>query len=73
MPVAGRTRASDRADPDRRRLERLDAGPLAVRWRVRLQQPCLPTAVWTVTDLTEGSHIRESRSRGVMITAAHVV
>jgi len=55
-------------------VERLDAGPLAMGSRVRLQQPRLPTAVWTVTDLQEGSSfIWESRSRGVMITAAHVV
>ena len=55
-------------------VERLDAGPLAVGSRTRLQQPRLPTAVWTVTELDEGSsYTWESSSPGVTITAAHVV
>ena len=55
-------------------VERLDAGPLAVGSRTRLEQPRLPTAVWTVTDLTEGSsYTWASRSPGVTVTAAHVV
>lgn len=55
-------------------VERLDAGPLRVGSRTRLQQPRLPTAVWTVTELTEGSsYTWESRSPGVTVTAAHVV
>ena len=38
------------------------------------QQPRLPTAVWTVTELADGSsHTWESRSRGVTVAAAHVV
>lgn len=55
-------------------VERLDPGPLAVGSRTRLQQPRLPTAVWTVTDLVEGSSFTwESRSPGVTIAATHVV
>jgi uncharacterized membrane protein len=55
-------------------VERLDAGPLRVGSRTRLEQPRLPTAVWTVTELTEGSsYTWESRSPGVTVTAAHVV
>jgi uncharacterized membrane protein len=55
-------------------VERLDDGPLAVGSRTRLQQPRLPTSVWTVTELTDGSsYTWESTSPGVTITAAHVV
>lgn len=55
-------------------VERLDAGPLRVGSRTRLQQPRLPTAVWTVTELADGSsYTWESRSPGVTVTAAHVV
>jgi carbon monoxide dehydrogenase subunit G len=55
-------------------VERLDAGPLRVGSRTRLEQPRLPTAVWTVTALAEGSsYTWESRSTGVTVTAAHVV
>ena len=55
-------------------VERLDEGPLVVGSRTRLQQPRLPTAVWTVTELTKGSsYTWESRSPGVIVTASHVV
>jgi hypothetical protein len=55
-------------------VERLDAGPLAVGSRTRLQRPRLPTAVWTVTELAdESSYTWESSSPGVTVTAAHVV
>jgi uncharacterized membrane protein len=55
-------------------VERLDAGPLAVGSRTRLQQPRLPTAVWTVTELVEGSsYTWESSSSGVTVRASHVV
>src|SRR6476620_8152094 len=55
-------------------VERLDAGQLAVGSRTRLQQPKLPTAVWTVTELAEGSsYTWESSSPGVTVTASHVV
>lgn len=55
-------------------VERLDPGPLTVGSRTRLRQPRLPSAVWTVTELTEGSsYTWESRSPGVRITADHRV
>ena len=55
-------------------VERLDAGPLVVGSRNRLQQPRLPIAVWTVTELTDGSSSpRKSSSPGVKVTATHVV
>src|SRR5680860_189881 len=55
-------------------VERLDTGPLVVGARTRLQQPRLPTAVWTVTELAEGSsYTWKSGSPGVTVTAAHVV
>ncbi|MGL5816685.1 MAG: SRPBCC family protein [Phycicoccus sp.] len=55
-------------------VERLDPGPLAVGSRTRLQQPRLPQAVWTVTELTDGSsYTWESRSPGITVTASHVV
>ena len=55
-------------------VERLDAGSLAVGSRTRLQQPRLPTAVWTVTELADGSsYTWESSSPGVTVTASHLV
>jgi uncharacterized membrane protein len=55
-------------------VERLDTGPLAVGSRTLLRQPRLPSAVWTVTELTDGSsYTWESSSPGVIVTAAHDV
>ncbi len=55
-------------------VERLDTGPLAVGSRIRLQQPRLPIAVYTVTEMVGGSsYTWESSSQGVTVTAAHVV
>lgn len=55
-------------------VERLDAGPLAVGSRTLLRQPRLPEAVWTVTELTDGSsYTWESKSSGVTVVAVHVV
>ena len=55
-------------------MERLDAGPLVVGSRTRLQQPRLPPAVWTVTELTDGSsYTWVSSSTGVTVTATHEV
>ncbi|MGW6445696.1 SRPBCC family protein [Lentzea sp. NPDC055074] len=55
-------------------VELLDTGPFVVGSRARLRQPKLPEAVWTVTELTEGtSYTWESRSPGVLGVASHVV
>ncbi|MBO3102781.1 SRPBCC family protein [Cellulomonas fengjieae] len=55
-------------------VERLDDGPLAVGSRTRLQQPRLAAAVWTVTELSEGSSFTwVSRSSGVTVTGLHAV
>src|SRR5688500_1982889 len=55
-------------------VECLDAGPLAVGSRTWLQQPRLPTAVWTVTELADGSsYTWEPNSPSVTVTATHVV
>jgi carbon monoxide dehydrogenase subunit G len=55
-------------------VERLDAGPLTVGSRTRLQQPRLSAAVWTVTELVDGSsYTWVSSSPGVTVTATHVV
>lgn len=55
-------------------VERLDDGPFTVGSSARLRQPKLPEAVWTVTELTDGtSYTWESRSPGVLGVASHVV
>ena len=55
-------------------VERLDAGPLVLGSRTRLEQPRLPAGVWTVTELSDGSSFTwESTSPGVTVTASHVV
>ncbi|WP_433169211.1 SRPBCC family protein [Kribbella sp. CA-247076] len=55
-------------------VERLDPGPLAVGSQTRLSQPKLPTGVWTVTELTEGSsYTWKSTSPGVTVTTTQTV
>jgi carbon monoxide dehydrogenase subunit G len=55
-------------------VERLDAGPFAVGSQARLRQPKLPEAVWTVTELTDGtSYTWESKQPGAHSVASHVV
>jgi len=56
-------------------LERLDAGPLAPRSRVRVRPKGMPEAVWQVTDYEEGRSFTwaSSLAPGVRITGGHVV
>ena len=55
-------------------VERLEPGPLVVGSRTRLRQPRLPEAVWTVTELDEGTSFTwRSRSPGMAIDAGHCV
>lgn len=55
-------------------VERLDDGPLTVGSRTRLHQPRLPAAVWTVTELTDGTSFTwGSTSPGVIVSASHLV
>ncbi len=55
-------------------VERLDAGPLVLGSRTRLEQPKLPAGVWTVTEMSDGSSFTwESTSPGVIVTASHLV
>ena len=50
----------------------LDPGPLAVGQRVRIKQPRLPAAVWTVRELVVGeSWTWTATGPGVLTTAAH--
>jgi uncharacterized membrane protein len=56
------------------RVERLDAGPLAVGQRARIRQPKLLPAVWRVTALEPGrSFTWVTSSPGVRVTGRHQV
>jgi uncharacterized membrane protein len=55
-------------------VERLDTGPFAVGSRARIRQPRLPTTVWTVTELVEGSHfLWEAKGPGLTTVGGHFV
>jgi hypothetical protein len=58
-----------------RRLERLDASPLAVGSRVRVTPKGMPGAVWQVTEYQEGRSFTwaSSLSPGVRVTGGHAV
>ena len=53
-------------------VERLDDGPLAVGSRARVKQPRQRAAVWTVTQLDDGTLFEWStRSMGMTMTGGH--
>ena len=55
-------------------VQRLDPGPLRVGSRARVKQPGLPTLVWQVTALTEGTEFTWlTRTPGVTATGIHKV
>ncbi len=55
-------------------VERLDAAPFAVGSRVRIRQPRLPVAIWTVTALEPGRSFEwQSPAPGLMSVGAHRV
>jgi uncharacterized protein YndB with AHSA1/START domain len=57
-----------------RRIEHLDPVPLGIGSRVRIEQPKLAPAVWTITDWQpESAFIRVSRRPGVVVTALHAI
>jgi hypothetical protein len=54
------------------RLKRASPGPLQVGTRVRIHQPRLPPAWWSVTELIPGSDFAwVSRGPGLRVTARH--
>jgi len=56
------------------RIERLDAGAFGIGSRVRIHQPRIPVAIWTVTEFEPGrSFTWESRAFGMISVAAHML
>ena len=54
------------------KVERIDAGPLAVGSRVRIKQPRLPSTVWTVTELEPQQRFAwKANAPGLTTTAVH--
>jgi uncharacterized membrane protein len=55
-------------------IERLDAGELRVGSRVKIRQPKLPPAMWTVTQVEPGrSFSWVSKAPGILVTGVHSV
>lgn len=60
--------------PSVRRIERLDAVPLRIGSRVRIEQPKLRPAVWTITEWQpEVAFTWISRSPGLVAVARHAI
>ena len=60
--------------PSVKRVERLDAGPLAVGGRARVWQPKLRPAIWQITKVEKGSNFTwATRSPGLLVTGHHVI
>lgn len=60
--------------PSMSSVRKLDAGPLRVGTRVRIRQPKLPPAVWTVTELAEPERfVWTARGPGFRTTASHEI
>lgn len=55
-------------------VKRLEGGPLQVGSRVKIHQPKLPPATWTVTELVEGERfVWTARGPGFVSTAHHEI
>lgn len=60
--------------PSMSAVEKLDPGPLRVGTRVRIRQPRLPPAVWTVTEMVENERfVWTAKGPGLRTTAGHDV
>jgi uncharacterized protein YndB with AHSA1/START domain len=57
-----------------KRVERMDAGPLAVGSRARIWQPKLPRADWRITSVEKGRGFTwVARGPGLLVTARHFI
>lgn len=58
-----------------KRLDRLDAGPLALKSRVRVRPKGQPASVWQVTEFEDGRSFSWSSALmpGVRVTGGHVI
>jgi len=58
-----------------KRLERLDAGPLAAGSRVKVKPKGMPGSVWQVTEYEEGHSFTwaSSLAPGILVTGGHEV
>ncbi|HEX2316452.1 MAG TPA: SRPBCC family protein [Thermomonospora sp.] len=56
------------------RVERLDPGPFGPGSRARIKQPRLPSAIWQVTEFSQGSSFTwVARTPGMTTTAGHTL